>query len=151
MRARRAALFVRCNCLPVTGIDADHTKFNVKDEDGPVGHDALIQMAKTIEPVTRHTRELEILRPRRDVETRRLFTGKINMKSSAVRESVLAQLNFDDAEEACESCEGGFGPWAACATDARFFKGSCANCHYHGDDNRCSLRGTLTGIFAAYH
>jgi hypothetical protein len=55
-------------------------------------------------------------------------------------EAVLAQSTGQINDPECAHCAQGSGVWASCVSVPGSSLGSCANCHYNNEGNRCSLR-----------
>jgi hypothetical protein len=64
----------------------------------------------------------------------------LELQRSSNREAYLAQCVGAVQTAPCKSCLKGQGPWKGCVVVADFLKGSCANCHYNGEGQRCSFR-----------
>jgi len=64
-----------------------------------------------------------------------------NMDRPANVEAAFAQVVGQlPAGGQCRHCVGGHGPWRVCVVVGGCFGGSCANCHYNSEGQRCSFR-----------
>ncbi|KAI9646436.1 hypothetical protein NHQ30_004428 [Ciborinia camelliae] len=82
------------------------------------------------------------LRVRRDPKIRPGVT--LRSARSSNMEAWLAQFVGKVNTPPCSHCFGWAGPFVKCVSVSRMLGGSCANCHYGGVGQRCSLRSVST-------
>ena len=79
-----------------------------------------------------------------DMDVNRQVTFREGRQYSAARptnyEAYLAFRVGTIRRPMCEHCEKGYGPFTECVVVAGQIGGSCSNCHYNSEGNRCSFR-----------
>ncbi|KAL2134194.1 hypothetical protein VTI74DRAFT_815 [Chaetomium olivicolor] len=93
---------------------------------------------------TQHVKQLLKLKPEQDLALNNLPHGEgyreLNWKRAANLEAFLMQIMGNEAEELCQSCEKGNGPFKGCIlSPTSCGNGACANCHYNSESTRCTF------------
>ncbi|PFH59024.1 hypothetical protein XA68_12904 [Ophiocordyceps unilateralis] len=97
---------------------------------------------------TRYMLQMLELEPRREVRYRSDKKPKMNFKRKENCEAMLLYLTGEEADEPCERCKDGRGPFIGCVRIPGICLGACSNCVYNSSASYCCFHTSRRKVAA---